>query len=178
MKKLLWGITGALLLAVVFGTVFAVVQQAQRSDANYPQVQLAEDTKTSLNEGYEPELLVYGKVDMAKSLAPFTIVYDKKGAVVTGSGFLDNKVPKSPAGVLGASKGQPYHSVTWEPKRGVRIAAVIVEARDHYVLSGRSLREVEKNEIRTLQIVLVGGLVSMLLLGLTLVLHNVTRQYV
>lgn len=179
MKKFLWGITGALLLVVIFGTIYATVQQSQRSEANYPQIQLAEDVADGLDQKYQPELLVYGKVDMAKSLAPFTIVYNKKDSKVSaGSGFLDGKVPQAPKGVLGASKGVPYHDVTWEPKKGVRIAAVVVEAKDYYVLSGRSLREVEKNESRTLQIALIGGLISLLILGLSVVLHTVTRQYI
>lgn len=179
MKKLLWGATGALLLLVIFGTIYTVVQQAQRSDANYPQIQMAEDVAVGADQKFRPELLVYGKVDMAKSLAPFSIVYDKKtGKTVTGSGYLDGKIPAASKSMLEAAKGEPYSDVTWEPKKNVRIAAVIVEAKDYYVLSGRSLREVEKNETRTLQLAAIGCVVSLLILGLSVVLHNVTRQYI
>jgi hypothetical protein len=166
MTKLLPWLASLGILVVFFGTVYTVVQQAQRSDANYPQIQLAQDTADSLNNG-TGDLNVYtGNVDIAKSLAPFTIVYDKKGNVVSGTGFLNGKVPKAPIGILEGAKGEDYHVVTWEPKGDIRIAAVTVAAKDYYVLSGRSLKEVEKNESRTLLLSFLGGVIATLLLGL------------
>lgn len=173
MRKQLINFVAALaILVVIFGTMYAVVQQSQRRDANYPQVQMAEDTAAQLKGGVDPYVAsTLSPVDMQASLAPFTIVYDFKGNVVSGSGYLDKKVPKAPLGLLEASKGTTYHAVTWEPKGGVRIAAVVVPAqvtskkttKTYYVLSGRSLTEVEKNENKTLLITVVGGVLSLLI---------------
>ena len=165
MRKFLPVLAIALMVITVFGTIYGTVQQAQRSGANSPQIQLAEDTAAALNNGDAPLILVHGRVNMAKSLAPFTIVYDKKGHVVIGSGYLGDTVPKASLDMLSAAQGEDYSAVTWEPKDGVRIAAVTVAAKGYYVLSGRSLTEVEKNETQTLQLALIGGLISLLLLG-------------
>src|SRR5690349_1554457 len=112
MRKLFPWLIALAMLLVVFGTIYTVVQQSQRSDANYPQIQLAEDTSSGIKQGDLPATLVGQEVNMAKSLAPFTNVYNEKGGVILGSGNLDGKVPKPPLGMLQAAKGKEYHAVT------------------------------------------------------------------
>lgn len=177
MKKLLPWLASLLILVVGFGTIYAAVQQNQRSAANSPQIQMAEDAANGLDKGELAAVLVGPRVDMDKSLAPFTIIYNKKGEAVLGSGYLNGKVPKVDKDVLEAAKDKDYNAVTWEPKEGVRIAAVAVEAKDYYVLSGRNLREVEHNESETLQIVLLGLIVSVILLGAVFVLSGLNEEY-
>ncbi len=161
-----WPWLGAVaILVIVFGTIYGVVQQSQRRGANYPQIQIAEDTAVELDGGTMPSSLVQGRVDMARSLAPFVIVYDKSGKAVTGSGYLDGKVAQVPIGVLQHARGKNYNFVTWQPKSGVRIAAVSASAQKYYVLSGRSLTEVEKNESVTFRLAFLGGLLSLVVLA-------------
>lgn len=164
MKKLLPWIMVLVLITVVFGTIYSVVQQAQRNDANWPQIQISEDIAVKLNDKADPLVLMGDQVDIAKSLKSFSVIYDKKGKAVSGSGFINDKLPKIDKGVLENSKGKDYNAVTWKPVGETRIAAVVVEAKDYYVLSGRSLKEVEKNEDNTLMISLLGWLVSVLIL--------------
>lgn len=152
------------LIVLVFGTLYGTVQQAQRSSANSPQIQLAEDTAAALNSGTAPAELIAGHVNMAKSLAPFVIIYDKSGKVVSGSGYLNGSVPRAPYGVLTAANGVDFHTVTWQPQANVRIAAVTTSADKYYVLSGRSLREVESNESKTFMIAAIGALLSTVVL--------------
>ncbi len=168
MKKLIAGLTGVGILIVIFGTIYGVAQQVQRTDANMPQIQIAEDTAAALNKGESSRIVGEGSVDMASSLAPFTIVYDKKGQVFLSSGYLNNKVPKASLSMLEASKGEDYSAVTWEPQKDVRIASVTVAAKDYYVLSGRSLTEVEKNETHTFQLAFIGGIIALMLLGIAI----------
>lgn len=172
MKKLLPWLASLAILVVGFGTIYGAVQQAQRSDANYPQIQMAEDTAYSLNKGEPAFDSVYGNVDMGRSLAPFTIIYDKKGNVVHGTGNMDGRVPKAPLGILQAAKGKQYYAVTWQPKNDVRIAAVTVAGKDYYVLSGRNLKEVEKSENTTLLISLLGGIIAVILLAFIFVVSG------
>ncbi len=80
-------------------------------------------------------------------------------------------------GTLTAAKGESYSAVTWKPQKDVRIAAVTVAAKDYYVLSGRSLKEVEKNQARTFELALAGAIVSLMLLGLVFVLSGLTEDY-
>jgi hypothetical protein len=165
MKRILPWLVVFALITVVFGTIYGAVQQAQRNDANWPQIQMSEDIATKLDDKAEATVLTPDQVDITKSLKPFTIIYDKKGKPISGSGFINSKLPNADMGVLDNSKGKDYNAVTWTPTDDTRIAAVVVEAKDYYVLSGRSLEESEKNENTTLFITFVGWLISVLLLA-------------
>jgi hypothetical protein len=170
MKKSLPWLAVLAIIILVFGTIYTVVQQSQRMDANYPQIQIAEDTAAALNQGVKPNTFVQDKVNINASLAPFVIVYNKYGHLVTGSGYLNGKVPTIPYGVLAAANGQTYNFVTWQPESGIRIATVSVAANNYYVLSGRSLTEVEKNETKSLQLSMLGGIASLVVLAMVFML--------
>jgi hypothetical protein len=174
-KNLLFTIA-VFLLIIIFGTVAVVAQQIQRDAADYPQVQLAEDTAASLNAGTRPSQLTVGHVDMNNSLTPFVIVYSKTGQAIAGNGYLDNRrtPPSIPRGVLTAASGKVYHFVTWQPEDGVRIAAVTIDARDYYVLSGRSLTEVEKDTGHTFWLSFIGGCCG---IGILAVGYILSRKY-
>lgn len=172
MKKLLPWFAASLVVVIIFGTIYGVVQQSQRRDANYPQIQLAEDQAVALNDGAQPTKLVSGRVNMNHSLAPFTIIYNKSGQIVAGSGYLDGKIPVVPIGVLTAANNKDYSFVTWEPESNVRMAAVSVTANKYYVLSGRSLKEVEKNDNKTLEITLLGAIASLLTIAVVFAAHT------
>ena len=155
-----------MVIGIMFVTLYVTAQQVLRTNANWPQIQIAEDVAAQLNNNnLTPQSLIGNSVDMSKSLASFTSIYDVTGRTVTGSGYLDGQVAVPPKGILTSAEGQPYNAVTWQPKSGVRIAAVVVKAKNYYVLSGRSLVEVEKNEGQILTITLVGGLLSLVIVG-------------
>ncbi len=161
----------AALLVIVFGTVYAVVQQMQRNDADYPQVQMAEDAASALNAGILPSMLTSGSVQMNVSLAPFVIIYDQNGNPVGGDGYLRGSMPKIPVGVLTAARGHDYHRVTWQPAEGVRIAAVAVVANKYYVVGGRSMTLVERNIQRTFAVTFFGGVASLAILSAMFALY-------
>jgi hypothetical protein len=165
MKRLIPWFGIAVILVVIFGTMYVILQQFERSDANSPQIQLAEDTAAMLNQGTHPMGAVGGYTNISTSLASFIIIYDKSGRVVAGSGYLNGVIPAAPIGVLLGANSSEYHAVTWQPQAGTRIAAVSVAANKYYVLSGRSLRLVEAQEDRTLQLAMVGCIISLLFLA-------------
>jgi hypothetical protein len=135
----------AFVVAFSCGLVYAVEQQALRSGANSPQLEMAEDAASALNAGALPSSLVGGRtVDVASSLSPFLVVFDASGAVLATNGVLDGHDPIPPAGVLEGARQHPPDTVTWQPRSGVRIAQVSVPWRGGTVLAGRSLREVEQ----------------------------------
>ena len=150
-------------LVVVFGTVYAVTQQTLRREANMPQIQLAEDAASNLNSGVAPAAMTREKIDTRKSLAPFINIYDLSGRIIAGTGYIDGSLAVPPKGILTAADTSPYHTVTWQPEQDVRIAAVAVRATNYYVLSGRSLKEVENNEDYILFLSLAGGGLSLLI---------------
>jgi hypothetical protein len=131
---------------------YASVQQAYRQGANDPQIQMVEDAAEALAGGTSVDAIVpVSKVSVAKSLAPFLIVYDAGGKVVSSSVVLDGQTPELPSGVLDSTKQMGENRITWQPREGVRIAAVIVSYQNGFVLAGRNLREVEIRETQVTQ---------------------------
>lgn len=166
-KLVLWVVLGVVISAFS-GLVYITMQQDLRLSANDPQIQMAEDTAANLDSGQQVQIAIPSqKIDVAKSLAPFLIVYDTSGNITSSSGLLDGKVPMLPSGIFNNVRPGEKR-FTWQPRDSVRIAAVVVPYKNGYVLAGRSLREVEKREDHLMQEVVVGwvgtiGLVTVLL---------------
>ncbi len=137
----------AVAITLLCGLIYVSVQQVLRQSANDPQIQIAEDTATALNQGADPNSVIPdSSVDMAKSLAPFIIIYDDSGVAVASTATLNGKTPMPPRGIFDYVKANGEDRLTWQPKPGVRIATVVTRyagVRSGYVLAGRSMREVE-----------------------------------
>ena len=134
----------AILATALAGLVYVVAQQEGRSLANEPQVQLAEDAATRLDAGGRPQDQVGAvPVDIARSLAPFVVIYGSADSIIATDGMLDGQPPVVPAGVLAAAHATGRNAVTWQPRPGVRVATVSVPWSGGTVLAGRSLRLVE-----------------------------------
>jgi hypothetical protein len=139
------------------GLVYLVAQQDARWLANEPQVQLAEDAAARLDAGGRPgDQVGSGPVDIARSLAPFVVVYGTAGNILATDGTLDGRPPAVPAGVLANARATGLNAVTWQPRPGVRIATVTVPWNRGTVLAGRSLRLVEEHAA-TLELIVGGG---------------------
>ena len=127
------------------GLVYLVAQQDGRWMANEPQVQLAEDAAARLDAGGAPgDQVGPASVDIARSLAPFVVVYGTADTILATDGTLDGQPPAVPAGVLASARATGRDAVTWQPRPGVRIATVTVAWNGGTVLAGRSLRLVEE----------------------------------
>lgn len=153
-------------VTLLSGLIYLVVQQNIRLSANDPQIQIAEDIASGLSKGRTlqpvPET---DKIDIASSLATFVIIFNDKGEPVNSSAVLDNKTPLPPSGIFAYTKSHKEDRFTWQPKSGIRMAAVVVRyeaSQPGFVLAGRSLREVEKLEDHILFQVTAGGLTTML----------------
>lgn len=138
----------AVLATLTCGLVYAEVQQNLRSGANDPQVQLAQDTAARLDSGVAAKAVVdaAASVDIASSLAPFVIVFDSSHNILAGDAALDGGIPAPPHGLLDAATLGSPSMVTWQPRAGVRIAAVTAAWKGGFVLAGRSLSRVEQQE--------------------------------
>lgn len=135
----------AVVLTVVVGLVSVTVQQTYRQGADDPQVQLAEDTVTTL---VKQQSLPAGPpaVDVRNSLAPFINVYDIKGQLVRNGVTVDGQPPTLPPGIFEETRQHGEQDFTWQPTPGVRIAAVVRGYDRGFLLAGRSLRVVEQRE--------------------------------
>ena len=146
--------------------VYVAVQQDLRQNANDPQVQMAEDAAAALDAGAPPPSLVSSKtVDLARSLAPYLMIFDASGNVVVSSAELHGQPPQFPASVFNDARGG-QDRISWQPEPGVRSAVVVQPWHDGFVVAGRSLRLVEEREQRVL---LLSAFVWLLTLAATAV---------
>ena len=167
----------ALVLTLMSGLVYATVQQNYRQSANDPQIQLAEDLAASLTAGQVPTTLAFSvKIDMAKSLAPYLIVLDDSGKVITASAILDGEVPVPPKGVLDYTRSHGENRLTWQPQKNVRSAIVVTHyngPQSGFVIAGRSLREIEKRESQLSTTVFLVWIIALFLtLGVKIMLFT------
>ena len=172
-KKIIHLIPLAIAVTALFATLYLTIQQNYRMSADDPQIQMAEDAATALGNGANPsDLNSSSKIDVAKSLAAFYIIFDQKGKVVSSNASLNNTTPTPPVGVFNSFNNKSIKSMlgrsnstedrfTWQPEGGVRIAAVLVKYDKGFVLAGRSLREVEAREDNLTQIVGLGFLFTL-----------------
>lgn len=163
-------LVAALLGTAFCGLVYLVVQQNLRQEANNPQIQLAEDIASALENGRNTGSLVpQDMVDLKSSLGVFVIQFDDQGKQTSSSAVLGGQSPVLPAGVLNYVRKHGEDRITWQPEPGVRIAAVISGykgVKSGFVLAGRSLRETER---RIGQIGLICGIAWIATLGMALV---------
>jgi hypothetical protein len=152
----------SIILTFIFWLPFVLFQQSMRQSANDPQIQIAQDSAVVLAKGEEPPFLkidVYGKIDVAKSLAPFLTTYDGEGVPLVSTGFLEGKMLTPPKGVFEYAKKHGSNTVTLQPRKDVRIAATIVYyggSREGFALSGRSLSAVESRIQTNMNFVAIG----------------------
>jgi hypothetical protein len=137
----------AVVVTLIYGAVYIMLQQNYRISANDPQIQLAEDAAVALERGQSVQSVVPStQVDIASSLAPYLVVFDDTGKALAASGLLYDRLPSLPAGVFDATRRTGEDRLTWQPEPGVRGATVVVHyqgAHPGFVMAGRSLREVE-----------------------------------
>ena len=163
---------------VLAGTLYVVAQQQLRSDANDPQVQMAEDAAT---QGVTVAAAGLPAVDVKRSLAPWLIVYGPDRKAVGGSARLNGRLPDYPVSAFDNAPPGGRDMITWQPEPGVRAATVIVGFKGGWIVAGRSLRLVEERENSVGQLSLLGWLLAMVasagaVIGLDLFLPHLEKR--
>lgn len=159
----------AVAVTLIFAVVYVSAQQIYRQSANDPQIQIVEDLAVALSNGAPPQSIARpNATDLNKSLATFVIIYNSSRAAVLSSATLDGKTPQVPNGVfnsLGLKSGINGQSrFSWEPKDGIRVAAVLQKydgKTPGYVLVGRSIREIEKRKDGLVKIVAIAWIITL-----------------
>jgi hypothetical protein len=140
-------------LTIIFAIIYLAVQQSQRSAADDPQIQLAEDAALLLSANQPTDsLLPSQKVDISQSLAIYWVIFDAKGQPEDSNASLHGSIPVLPPGVFDTVRQHGEDRISYQPEPGVRSAVVITPVNDGnngFVMVGRSLREVEIRESRT-----------------------------
>lgn len=162
-RNLACWLIGSFILVVIFGTIYGAGQFVLRSGANDPQVQTVENIADKLSRGSNPTDFT-GDVSDARYSPTFFVIYDEKGGIITGSGFLNGGIPTPPHGIFDYAKAHKEDRFTWQPQTDVRLATVVLYYNDYggkgFVLAARSLKDVEKREDTLLALTALGGLVA------------------
>lgn len=168
---------GAIIITGIILLVYASVQQAHRSSANDPQLQIARDLSNAISSG-KPinNLFSHDTIDLSQSLAMFTEIFDKNGNPLQSTGFLNGNLPKPPAGIFEYADKNVEDVLTWQPQNDVRMAMVFEKINapgEGFVATGRSLKE---TEVRENDLVKMIGIVWFACMGVLLI-HLLIQNY-
>lgn len=163
MKSRITHITAAILVTILSGLVYVTVQQSYRSNANDPQLQLAKDISYKLEKGQLiNDLLQSDSIEISQSLSPFVVLYDNNGNPIRSTATLDGQLPRLPKGVFDFTRKNKKDVLSWQPRKGVRMAMVVESIQSStisFVAVGRSLEEVEKRENTLTMMIIVAWVV-------------------
>lgn len=141
-----WAPIAVACTAIIAG-IYVMGQQVYRTSANDPQTQMSAATAANIDLGSDPRSLVGPRNnDLATTAQTFTIITDAFGTVLATDAVLDGIERVPPIGALHYAAQHGVHTITWQPKVGVRLATVIRanNARNSYIIVGRSLAETEE----------------------------------
>lgn len=162
-----WFLPFFVTITLVCGLIFLISQQVVRLGANMQLVQNSQDiAQNVMQQSTIPTNFPPQKVDMAKSLALFFYVYDQNLKLLGTTATLDGSVVEIPKGVLEYAKAKGEDRVTWQPKKGIRNAIVVSYFKgksEGFIVTGRSLREIEKLEDTLQTLVGVGWILTLII---------------
>lgn len=155
------------LVTVIAAVVYICVQQVYRTGADDPQIEIATSVANAVESHKNLDQFFDDTVLLESGLRPFVIIYDNKGNPVRSSGFLHQKIPRLPNGVLAHATEGYNHLVTWQPEANVRMALVIEKISNPdmtFVAVGRSLKAIEEREAALVSVIFVGWLTCVALI--------------
>lgn len=163
--KIRYWIPLAIAITALCALVYGTVQQNFRQSANDPQIQISEDLAAGAAQTANPAQINLGApIDISSSLATFVIIYDKDRKEIAGNTKIAGQTPQIPGGVLEYTKAHGQDRITWQPQTNTRAAIVVTYYKgqnEGYVLVGKSLREIEKRELKLQYQILAAWLVTM-----------------
>jgi hypothetical protein len=166
LDRLVPWIVGAFAVTVAIAAVYLSLQQLNRSAADDAGDRLASQvTSAGGAGGGAGGAGAAAHVDLATSLAPFFVVYDRSGVPVSGTGYLDGRLARIPAGVVRTALAEGMDRVTWQPRPGLRYATVAQKDGDRVVVAGQSLKPVEDRIDRLGLMLVVGWIAAVFLLA-------------
>ena len=169
MKNLSFFISTAL-VTVIMLLIYTTIQQSYRTGLNDPQIQIARDLGRQLEKGRSIDASVStDPIDITKSLSPFIVLYDAQGKPLRSNAILDGKMPQLPLGVFEEVKVNGEYDVSWQPRKGIRMAMVIEKtnaAPVQFVAVGRSMIEVEKRTRNMMTMVFIAWILCLAIIAI------------
>lgn len=169
MKYLLF-FTVAILVTVIMLLIYGAVQQTYRTGLNDPQIQIARTVSSRLEQGKSVETLLKDEpFNINESLTPFVVLYDASGKPLRSDGLLDGKMPQMPVSLFNDFSNDKERRISWQPRKGTRMAMVIVKTNTlpvQFVAVGRSMEEVENRIEKMSSMVFIGWVLCMAVISI------------
>lgn len=160
MQRILGWLAAAVIVIVVFGTVYLTLQHIGREAVNdAPAAAAAAQIQKIDSYPAGPRL------ELTKDSGTFVIVYGEDNTPVFTTVTLHGEAPNLPAGVLDTTRTAGMDAVTWQPEPGLRMAVVTRQAAGKVVVAGQSLTPFENTDRWTQLVLTAGWLASMLVLA-------------
>jgi len=173
-------LTAAALVTVIMLLIYATVQQVYRTGLDDPQTQLVKDIGLQLEQGRSAQMVVNDdSFDITRSLSPFIILYDAQGKPLRSNAFLDGKMPEVPVGVFEEVKRNGEHAFSWQPRKGVRMAMVIIKTNAmpvQFVAAGRSMAAVEQRIKNLVTMVFIAWIICMAIIAVAAAVYYIKQD--
>jgi len=142
MQRILGWVAAALIVTIVFGSVYLTLQHIGRQGVNdAPAAAAAAQVQ---NIGSEP--ISGPRLELTKDSGLFVIVYGEDNKPVSTTVTLHGEVPDLPVGVLDTTRTAGTDAVTWQPEPGLRMAVVARQVSGKVVVAGQSLTPFENTD--------------------------------
>ncbi|MFF2318211.1 hypothetical protein ACFVTE_18325 [Arthrobacter sp. NPDC058097] len=156
MRRTVGWLTAALVMTLVFGTVYVALQQLGRSAAN----EASEAALATQVQLPQPTPAPGPRLELTPDSGVFVIVYGADDRPEPGTVTLDGSLPVVPGGVLDAARTSGFNAVTWQPAPELRMAIVARPSAGKVVVAGQSLTPYEDRDTRTMIILALGWICS------------------
>jgi hypothetical protein len=172
MKRIIGRLAAAIVITLIFGSVYVSLQQIGRRSADAAPAAAAAAQAQQMGSGS----LAEPRLELTPDSGVFVIIYGEDNNPTSATVTLHGSLPVLPAGVLETARTSGTDDVTWQPEPGLRMAVVARRAADKVVVAGQSLTRVEVSDQMTRLFLAAGWLGSMVVLAAEYAITAFTRR--
>lgn len=172
MRRVIGWLAAAVIVTLIFGSVYVAFQQEGRRSANAAPASAAAAQVQLLGSDTVPS----PRLELTPDSGVFVIIYGSDDKPESGTATLHHVLPILPAGVLQTARTSGYDAVTWQPESGLRMAIVARSSAGKVVVAGQSLAPYEERDTMTMILLGLGWLGSILVLAAGYAAHGFSRR--
>lgn len=143
MRRVIGWLAAAVVVTLVFGSLYVVFQLSGRRSANIAPAAAAAAQVQLLGSPPSPAA---PRLELTPDSGVFVIVYGTDDKPETGTATLHGALPAVPPGVLETARASGADMVTWQPEPGLRMAVVARSSAGKVVVAGQPLTPYEATD--------------------------------
>jgi hypothetical protein len=152
MRRTIGWVAATIIITLIFGSVYATLQQFGRRLANAAPAAAAAAQVQQWGSGPTTE----PRLELTADSGIFVMVFGDGNKPASSTVMLHGELPVIPAGVLETARTLGSDTVTWQPEPGLRMAVMARKAPGGVVVAGQSLTPFEDSD-RMSQLFLAAG---------------------